>query len=246
MAKETIGEQIVVFTDDHPPRSDSKTYIAARKFLMNTRKGGCLICGGVPNTAHPELEAVGNPKGLQDHHGGGIYFKDILVGLNLFGTEWSMQFSADIPKFARLVQNLNLILKELGEDTYDAPVTSPSELATYVDSTFNANVKICQPHHVGTQTQHSPDALGHESCGIHEIPFPIWLAQLTNDWGRWDMWSGTTGTVAVAPAAIKGGRQRLAKGHAVVLHAHPASNVKRGDVLTPDHPLAIAAHLPQV
>jgi hypothetical protein len=169
MPAETVGEAAHLYTEGHPPRTDSPTYVAARKVLMHTRRGGCMVCGGLPDMTHPELGDVADPTGLQDHHGGGVYVKDVLVALNLFGTEWSLGWSAD------------------------------------------------------------------PTVGIHEIPFPIWLGQVTCDWPRWDMWAGTCGTLAVAPDPETGG--------AVVLHANPAHHpgIDRGTRLAAGHPIHAAA-----
>lgn len=234
--REQIGENVTVFTDDHPKRTDSPTYLAARKFLMGQRRGGCVICGGLPDTTHPELTQVGSPKGLQDHHGGGIYVKDVLVALNLFPMEWSQGWGASPAVVQELVSNLNVVLAALGEPTYDQPVSDIPGLMAYTDSRWNANVKFCAAHHVGLQTQHLVDALGHEACGIHEIPGPIFWGQLTCDWANFDMWGGTTGTVAVAPAHAEDGT--LLPGQVVVLHAAAGQEVKRGDVLAAHSPIA--------
>jgi hypothetical protein len=232
---EHVGEAAVLFTADHPPRTDSPTYTAARKVLMNTRKGGCIVCGGTPDMTHPELETVADSKGLEDHHGGGIYVKDVLVGLNLFGTEWSLGFSADPKIVAQMVANLNIVLEALGESTFDGPITTTAEVMLFVDSVFNANVKLCKPHHTGRMDKPSKDANGIEAVGIHEIPFPIWLGQMTCEWARWDMWAGTTGTIAVAPDPASGG--------AMVMHADPAhhGSLIRGSLLAPTHHLVKAA-----
>jgi len=232
---EHVGEQAVLYTADHPPRTDSPTYVAARKVLMNSRKGGCVVCGGTPDMSHPELEPIADSHGLEDHHGGGIYVKDVLVALNLFGTEWSLGFSADPKIVAKMVANLNIVLTALGEPTYDKPITNTTEVMAFVDSTFNANVKLCKPHHTGRMDHPSKDARGIEAVGIHEIPFPIWLGQITCAWDRWDMWAGTTGTIAVAPDPATGG--------AMVMHADPAHHpgLIRGSVLAPTRHLVKAA-----
>lgn len=235
MPEEKVGEQADLYTADHPPRKDSPEYVAARKVLMHTRRGGCIVCGGLPDLAHPELVDVGDPHGLQDHHGGGIYVKDVLVALNVFPLEWSLGFSADPTVVAQLVANLNVVLAALGEPTYDAPITDTTSVMGWVDSTYNANVKLCAPHHVGRMDRPSKDAGGHEAVGIHEIPFPIWAGQVTDEWSRWDMWAGTTGTLAVAPDPDTGG--------AIVLHSDPAHHpgLTRGSRLAPDHKHTIAA-----
>lgn len=234
MPKETVGEAAVLYTDAHPPRKDSATYTAARKVLMNTRRGGCMVCGGIPDMTHPEMTSIADSHGLQDHHGGGIYVKDVLVALNVFGTEWSLGWSASPEKVAQYVANLNVVLKALGESTYDSVIKDTASVMAFVDSKFNANVKLCQGHHVGRMDRPTKDTNGHEAVGIHEIPFPIWLGQMTADWDRWDMWAGTPGTIAVAPNP---------DGGVVVLHANPAHHpgIDRGTVLHTDHPLARAA-----
>lgn len=241
MPAETVGEVAHVFTAPHPARTDSPAYLAARKVLMNQRRGGCVVCGGVPDMSHPELVPLGDAKGLEDHHGGGIYVKDVLVALNLFPLEWSQGWAADPELVSRLVANLNVVLRTLGEPAYGAAITDTASLMAYVDSTFNADVKYCRAHHVGTQTQHTPDANGHEAVGIHEIPGPIFWGQMTDEWARFDMWGGTTGTIAVAPAHDG---TALVRGHVVVHHVdetvHPG--VKRGQTLAAHHPVARLAH----
>ena len=232
---EKIGENITVYTDSHPPRTDSPEYLASRRQLMTTQRGACLICGGVPDLSHPEMTPVGSPVGKQDHHGGGIVVKDVLVALNLFPIEWSQGWGSSPAALSKLVSNLNIIMGLLGEEPYSATISDIPSLMAYVDSTFNANVRFCAPHHVGLQTQHTPDANGHEACGIHEIPAPIFWGQLTCDWQRFDMWLGTTGTVAGAP-------HPSGDGSVVVLHAHPSAVVSRGDVLPPTHPHARAGN----
>ena len=234
MPAESVGETAHLFTADHPPRKDSATYKAARKVLMNTRRGGCMVCGGIPDMSHPEITSVADPHGLQDHHGGGIYVKDVLVALNPFGMEWSLGWSADPAKVAQYVANLNTLLRMLGEPTYDLPITDTPSVMAFVDSTLNANVKLCAPHHVGRMDRPTKDANGHEAVGIHEIPYPIWLGQMTCEWARWDMWAGTPGTLAVAPTP---------DGGALVLHANPIHHpgIDRGTMLAPGHPHVRAA-----
>lgn len=240
MSKETVGEAAHLFTADHPARSDSPTYRASRKWLMATY-GGCFVCGGPVDLSHPELLAVANAKGLEDHHGNGITYKGVLVAMGLVPTEWSLGWAADPDRVAGFVSMTNELLQAAGEATYDAAIVDTASVMAWVDSRWNASIKLCRPHHIGTQTQHTPDVNGHEAVGIHEIPLPIWAGQATCQWDRFDMWSGTTGTLAVAPHADENGP---VAGHAVVLHAHAAAHpgVKRGDVLPPHHPHARLAH----
>lgn len=233
MPKETVGEAVHLVTADHPKRTDSPEYKASRRMLMNTLKGGCVVCGGVPDLSHPELALVADSHGLQDHHGGGLYVDGVLVAFNLFGTEWSLGWSADPKIVAAHVANLNVVLHRLGLPTYDAPIDTTADVMAWVDSIGNANVKLCAPHHVGRQEQDTKDANGHQAVGIHEIPMPIWLGQVTAEWDRWDMWAGTTGTLALAHPNAHDGH------HATVLHSHPVHHpgVSKGDHIPPHHPL---------
>jgi uncharacterized protein DUF6424 len=244
MPAEKIGDTIEIETADHPPRTDSPEYIESRKWLMGQAGGGCVICGGPVDMSHP---GVGDATSLQDHHGGGIYVVTdgvpVLVALNLFPMEWSEGFGSDPSVVSGMVANLNTVRKTLGQQTYEDPITDTNSVMAYVDSVFNANVKLCAPHHVGHLTQHTPDANGHEAVGIHNVPFPIVAYQLFCDWKNWDMFAGTTGTLAVAPVP---GRP----GHAQVLNVapeHPESVLYEKQasghsiVLTPKHPAAQAA-----
>ena len=69
---------------------------------------------------------------------------------------------------------------------------------TFVDSTSNANLRLCANHHVSHETQDTPDARGFQAVGIHVGPVPIWLGQVTCDFAKFDMWGGSTGTIAVS------------------------------------------------
>jgi hypothetical protein len=220
---EKIGDQIEVETAAHPPRTDSPEYLRSRKWLMGVVTGGCYICGGPVDLSHPDAPA--DAKGLQDHHGGGLYVRDVLVGFNLMPLEWSMGWGADPSRVTAFVQQL-----------VDAGLVVGGALA-WVDSTFNANVKLCAPHHVGHQTTHTPDANGHEAVGIHNAPWPVLAAQAVWDWSRGDMFGGTTGTVTVAP-------HPSVPGAAVVTYVHPAhpESLKVGQTLPATHGVAKALH----
>lgn len=198
--KEVIGDVEHVVTADHPPRKDSAEYKHTRKWLMGQTAGGCYVCGGPVDLSHPGTP--GNPKGLQDHHGGGIFLTPehgdpVLVGTNLFGMEWSLGWGADPVRVQAFVTQLNHVTALLGGQPYTAEIATVADVMTWTDSQGNANVKLCAVHHVAHEDKHTPDVNGHEAVGIHNGPVPIWLGQATADWAHWDMWGGSTGTVAV-------------------------------------------------
>ena len=200
MPDEKIGDVLSVVTADHPPRKDSPEYTRTRKWLMST-PGGCYVCGGPVDLSHPEAP---ESKGMQDHHGGGIFLvsdsgEEILVATNLFGLEWSLGWGASPARVAAFVTQLNKVVTRLGGQAYAAEIASTDDVMAWTDSKGNASVRLCAPHHIGHEASHTPDVNGHEAVGIHNGPYPIWLGQATCDWDRWDMWGGSTGTVAVAP-----------------------------------------------
>jgi hypothetical protein len=205
---------------------------------MGVIAGGCYICGGPVDMDHPGAPEDAKGK-LQDHHGGGILVKDILVGFNLFPLEWSIGWGADPKRVDQFVKQL--IRSGL---LHDWPaIASTDDVMNWVDSPNNANVKLCAPHHVGHQTQHTPDSNGHEGVGIHNAPWPVLAAQATCEWARFDMWAGTTGTLAVSPHPTE-------KGAVVVQHVHDAHPTKNSDgtslqigqSLPATHPHSRAAH----
>lgn len=244
MSDEKIGDSVTVETAAHPPRTDSPLYVATHKWLMSQIGGGCYVCGGPADLSHPDAPADSVALKLEDHHGGGIFYKGTLVALNLFPMEWSLGWGADPMRVAAFVTQLNEILSVLGEPTYDSKIESVQDVMNWVDSRYNANVKLCRPHHIGHQSQHTPDVNGNEACGIHYIPFPIWAGQVTCNWKVFDMWGGTTGTVAVSPHPSAD-----LKGAVVVQHvdaSHPVRHIdgqplKIGDTLPRTHPHSRAA-----
>jgi hypothetical protein len=235
MPGETIGDTIHVETAAHPPRTDSPEYKQTRKWLMGVVAGGCYICGGPVDLSHPEAPA--DAHGLEDHHSGAITFRNVTVAFSLFGTEWSLGWGASPAKMQAFVAQLNEVLRVLGEPTYDLPITTTADVMAWVDSRLSASLKLCRPHHTGHQTQHTPDRNGNEACGIHNIPVPIWLGQATCDWGRFNMWGGSTGTIAVAPHPAGDGRT-------VVVHVDPRHPTQYpiGAELPATHPHSRAAH----
>ncbi len=242
--EETVGEVAHVEVADHPPRTDSPEYKATHRWLMSQVAGGCFVCGGPVDLSHPDAPADAAALKLEDHHGGAITLRGVLVALNLFPLEWSQGYGADPATVARFVKQLNLVLRELGEPTYDQPITTVPEVMAYVDGRLNASLKLCSVHHRATQTQHTPDVNGHEGVGIHEIPAPIWFGQVTCAWASFDMWAGSTGTIAVSP-------HPSIPGQTIVQHVHPAHPVRGDDgqplrvghVLPASHPHSRAAHI---
>lgn len=245
MSKEHVGDPLEMYTAEHPPRSDSAEYRASRKTLMTEYAGGCFICDGPVDLTHPEIESAA---GVEDHHGGGIYVKfgsrPVLVALSTLQLEWSEGWGADAKVVAGMVANNNALRTRLGEPTYDRAITDTPSTMAYVDSIFNANVKLCKQHHVGHPAQHSKDRRGHEAVGIHNVPLTVLLYQLFCDWDHWDMFAGTTGTIAVAPHPTQ-------PGSATVLHvdaAHPDKRIVEAGIagkqviLPPDNKSARAAH----
>ncbi len=256
MPEEKVGERATIETANHPPRTDSPEYKNSRKWLMGVAGGGCILCGGESDLSHPE--GVADPTGLQDHHGGGIYVIDknsntpVLVALNLFPMEWSEGWGADPAVVSQRVSALNLVLTALEQPTYQQPITDTNSVMAFVDSTFNANVKLCAAHHIGLQEQDTKDANGRQAVGIHNIPFPIWAYQGFCNWSQWDMWAGTTGTIAVAPTPDGGGQVLHVSANAQATDpANRAENDrlvsawragKRGITLEPNHNLLRAAN----
>jgi hypothetical protein len=149
------------------------------------------------------------------------------------------------------VSALNLVLTALEQPTYQQPITDADSVMAFVDSTFNANVKLCAAHHIALEEQDTKDANGRQAVGIHNIPFPIWAYQGFCNWSEWDMWAGTTGTIAVAPTPD--GRAQVLHVAATAQATDPANRAendrlvqawRRGQqaiTLPPDHNLVRAA-----
>ncbi len=193
--KVVVGQPLHYDTAAHPPRVNSPEYNSTRRWLMGRTPGGCFICGGPVDLSHPEAPADAKKLRLEDHHGGGLYHDLVLIGFNLFPLEWATGWGAAPKRVGEFVSQLNAA----GFSKYLEPINTVQDVMKWVDSQFNANVKLCKPHHVGLQTQHTPDVNGHEAVGIHNAPWPVLAAQATCDWDNFNMFAGTTGTLAVSP-----------------------------------------------
>lgn len=254
MPTETVGEPATIETADHPTREDSPEYRKSRDWLMTQSAGGCVLCGGVSDLSHPGDPA--SETGMQDHHGGGIYVvvddRPVLVGINLFPMEWSEGWGADPTVVAARVGALNALLAKLEQEAYGDTITDQISVMAFVDSIFNANVKMCAAHHIGLEESDSKDVNGHQAVGIHNIPFPIWCYQGYCDWQHWDMWGGTTGTIAVTPDPATGGGNVVHVSHAATALdpgnasenarlVHAWYDGQRQITLPPGHNLVVAA-----
>lgn len=239
MPKEDINQDIEVNIADHPKRTDSPTYIKSRKWLSGV-PDACFVCHGPTDMIHPESDK----EAFQDHHGGGIYMTidraPELIGLSLFGMEWSLGFNANPSKVQGYVNNLNIVEKALGYPTYDLPITTAQEVCDYVDSIYNANIRLCKVHHIGMETEDSKDFNGNQGVGIHFCPLPIWLGQVTCDWERVDMWAGTTGQVATYVQDNKVKVAYVSKAHPLFEEHQKQLRDKGEHVLDPEDPMAKA------
>ena len=242
MPHEVVGDSLDVVTHDHPPRKDSPEYERTRRWLM-TLPGGCYVCDGPVDMSHGQPES----KGMQDHHGGGIFLvpeggQPLLVGFNLVGLEWSLGWGTNAERLAQFVSVLNEVTKRLGGTPYTAEIATTADVMAYVDSQSNANVRICAPHHVGHEASHTPDVNGHEAVGIHNGPFPIWLGQATCDWANFDMWGGSTGTLCVGHPGDDSGTVHVL--HVSALHPDKALYEQHQADLRAGTPTILPAHHP--
>src|SRR5262249_14485286 len=138
---------------DHHERSDSKTYIAARKLMVELAKQA----GGTEYGPNP----------WQDHHSGVLWVHDgstWRMFQNLAGLEWSAQFCADPSKVEVLRQNAEALYKAFPEtearfkamgyqnmvDILHRPIASADDVANWTDSIFNASMPLPQAVHTGT------------------------------------------------------------------------------------------------
>jgi hypothetical protein len=244
---ETHGWTIDV--PDHPGRTDSPEYVAARR-KMNEIAGQAagLIYGPGP---------------FQDHHGGALWLKDAqgwFMVRNLAGVEWSAQWCADPVKVDVLRQNAkrlyDLLAPEIKQELdpdglLDTPITDAAGIAKWTDSIFNAGVPLHPAFHTGVLPHggvQNAAAADPEPGGVHHYPTPIADIQLfkRNDFELW-VTDQEGNPAAVAPLAPRGSGD----GRVHVLYATPGSQLaaqkrvaeQAGQplVLSPEHPLAMQA-----
>ena len=143
---ETHGWTIDV--GNHPTRTDSPEYVAARKKMIEIATGATGLIYGQPP--------------YQDHHGSALWLQDAQGGWflvrNLAGIEWSAQFCADPAKVDLLRQNAKrlydllapTIKQELDPDgLLDTPIQDAAGVAKWTDSIFNAGVPLQPTFHIG-------------------------------------------------------------------------------------------------
>jgi Family of unknown function (DUF6424) len=246
---ETHGWDINV--GNHPPRTDSPEYVAART-KMNEIAGQAagMIYGQGP---------------YQDHHGGALWLQDgrgwFLVR-NQAGIEWSAQFCADPAKVDLLRQNAqrlyNLISPQVKQQLdpgglLDTPITDAAGVAKWTDSIFNAGVPLHPTFHTGVLpaggAQSPPPPGSAEPAGVHHYPTPIADIQLFkyDDFQLW-VTDAQGNPAAVAPVDTRGSGN--ASVH--VLYATPGSQLAQEKhqvestgaplILGPDHPLSQQAY----
>jgi len=190
---------------DHPKRKDSKTYVTSRK-LMNA------IVKEVDGVVHDFF--LGKSSAFQDHHGGGLWVKDVdgwMLLKNLAGMEWSQQFCADpakVDQLRRIAQRLYRAFPDsipamedmLGadKDAYGLAdmlakeITTDADVERWVDSIFNASVPLYAARHTGALRPNGhlpPNGAPQLEGGVHHYPTPITDIQLfkRDDFQLWVM-----------------------------------------------------------
>jgi len=178
---------------DHPPRRNSKAYVASRK-LMN-------------KLARSVTDFFYGAKPYEDHHGGGLWLKDAdgwFVVRNIAGVEWSAQFCADPAKVDVLRQNAKRLydrfpeaVEALGIRTLlDTPIRTAAQVARWTDSICNASVPLPGKLHRGILPG---------GGGIHHYPTPVAEIALFkyDDFPLW-VTDQEGNEVAVTPVARRG------------------------------------------
>ncbi len=250
-----VGKHLLWNVEGHAARTDSPQFKLARTTMHEILK-----------TVNPNPYDSGDDHNdVEAHHGGSIWvYTDDgqwRLVLNWAGIEWAAQFCCDPAKVDRLRQNALAItsafkntlpqLKKLGyTDTsiLTTQITTPDDVAHYVDSIWNSCVPIPKLEHVGSLSPDHPLASGvHEypepACGIPRVmrsdfvPFVV------------DKRSGAAAMVApVAPHGSGDGRVRLLyaeRGHP--LHdAHQQAHDAGGALIVDaTHPIAKSAFVNQ-
>jgi len=251
---------------DHPTRTDSPEYVAAKN-KMN-------------EIAAQATGLIYGPGPFQDHHGSALWLQDSqgwFMVRNLAGIEWSAQFCADPAKVDLLRQNAKRLYdlvapqvkQQLDPDgLLDTPITDADGIAKWTDSIFNAGVPLHPSFHTGVlagpgQAPNAPAGADSqnsasdtadsttaapgdpEPAGVHHYPTPIVDIQLFkyDDFQLW-VTDAQGSPAAVAPVGQRGSGD----GRVHVLYATPGTQLAQQKqaaesantplILGPDHPLA--------
>lgn len=198
--KETVPWRIRI--PDHPERTDSKAFRAARRLAQR-----------ILATLH---DYPYGPGPWQMHHGGSLWTFDddgwFLV-LNTLGSEWSAQFCADPAKveamrrnaarhyagFPKTVPRMVAMGYPDAERILSTPIHDAGAASEFIDSVFNSCVPLAAPVHTGTV------AAAHPLGGVHHYPKPIADIQFFK-YDDFELWvtDAEGHEVAVAPASPRG------------------------------------------
>ena len=193
---------------DHPARADSPEYTRSRSLMIK-----------LVQTVQPWY--LGDQP-YQDHHGGGIWVKDVdgwLLILGLAGIEWSAQFCAD-PAKVDVLRKYAVRLVAAFPDTVagyeglgypdaasllSTAITDADAVAAWTDGIFNASVPLPADRHTGVLPK---------GGGFHHYPKPIVDIELFkyDDFTLW-VTDAAGRQVAVTPVGRRGsgdGRTALA------------------------------------
>jgi Family of unknown function (DUF6424) len=235
---------------DHPTRTDSPEYVAARKKMNDLAAQSTGLLYG--------------PGPFDDHHGSALWLQDSqgwFLVRNLAGIEWSAQFCAEPAKVDLLRQNAkrlyDLVAPQIKQQLdpnglLDTPIQDAAGVASWTDSIFNAGLPLHASFHVGVltsagqpptppgngqgqdlaapgQAQNPPAASppqpvedDPEPAGVHHYPTPVVDIQLFkfDDFQLW-VTDDEGNPAAVAPVAARGSGD--ARVH--VLYATPGSQL---------------------
>jgi Family of unknown function (DUF6424) len=254
---------------NHPTRTDSAEYVAARQKMNEIAAGATgLLYGSAP---------------FQDHHGGALWLKDdqgwFLVR-NLAGVEWSAQFCAEPGKIDLLRQNAkrlyDLLAPEIKQELdpgglLDTPITDAAGVAKWTDSIFNAGVPLQPTFHTGTLpggtstpvddssapaddtdapggTASAPGPVS-EPAGVHHYPTPIFDIQLFK-YDDFELWvtDAQGNPAAVAPVSPRGSGDAsihvlyATPGSQLAAQKQAAESVNAPLILGPGHSLSRQAY----
>jgi len=189
---------------DHPTRTDSPEYVAAKKQMNEIAAGATGLIYGQPP--------------YQDHHGSALWLQDAqgwFLVRNLAGIEWSAQFCADPAKVDLLRQNAKRLYDLLAPSIkqqldpgglLDTPIQDAAGVAKWTDSIFNAGVPLQPSFHIGVVPGVQSSAASTAAGGSDPNPDLSGTADPGADAsGAADSGTDADGAAATAPAPSAGG-----------------------------------------